>query len=118
MLSLNGPLAAGKTTLTQQILKAMGYHQPVGSPTFVIEKRYPVDFHTIKQVIHLDLYRLDEAHLKHFDWSEYLEQPDTLTIIEWPERAKSYLPPRQKIITITIDGEKTRTINLPDDLAR
>jgi tRNA A37 threonylcarbamoyladenosine biosynthesis protein TsaE len=101
VLALTGQLAAGKTTLTKQILTAMGYKGSVTSPTFVIEHRYPVKFQRIKEVIHLDLYRLSSGDLKEFDW---------------PEIAAPYLPPHTKVINLKIIDEHTRQLTLPDNL--
>lgn len=100
ILALSGPLASGKTTLAQAILRQMDYHDRVSSPTFVIEHRYPVKFKKIKEVIHLDFYRLNREHIAQFDWAEYKDDHGQLTIIEWPERAARLLPHKAKKIKI------------------
>ena len=114
VLALSGPLASGKTTLTQAILKAMKYQGRVTSPTFVLEKHYPVDFNGISDVIHLDFYRLQPSQLASFGWQDYLGQPDTLTIIEWPEVGVDYLPKQTKLIKLEIIDDQTRRLSSDD----
>ncbi len=117
VITLSGPLASGKTTLTQHILRAMGYAGWVSSPTFVIENRYPVNWQGITTVLHLDLYRLTEKDLPQLDWADYTEADRQLTIIEWPDVAKGLLPPEAKTISIRIIDAKTREFTLPDALS-
>ena len=42
VIALSGELGAGKTTFTQAAARALGVEETVNSPTFVIEKIYPV----------------------------------------------------------------------------
>jgi tRNA threonylcarbamoyladenosine biosynthesis protein TsaE len=114
VVALSGPLGAGKTTFSQHLLKALGYAGPVTSPTFVIEQRYPVNYRGIALVLHLDLYRLEAKDLKQLDWADYLETDHQVTLIEWPEVASAYLPPRTKTITIKIIDAKEREFTLTD----
>lgn len=108
VLALSGPLASGKTTLTQEILKGMGYGGRVTSPTFVLEKHYPVDYNGIKEVVHLDFYRLKPEELTTFGWKEYLGDQTALTIIEWPEIGLEHLPHNIKTIKLEIIDDQTR----------
>ena len=110
ILALSGPLAAGKTTLTQAMMSHMGYLGRVTSPTFVIERRYKVNWHDIKEVIHLDFYRLDKKELAKLDWEEYTNHRTGLVIIEWPERAESLLPKTAHLFRIEKVNEKTKKI--------
>src|SRR3989338_9110413 len=41
-IALSGELGAGKTTFVQEIARALGVSETVSSPTFVIEKIYPI----------------------------------------------------------------------------
>ncbi|MCR4278109.1 MAG: tRNA (adenosine(37)-N6)-threonylcarbamoyltransferase complex ATPase subunit type 1 TsaE, partial [Candidatus Berkelbacteria bacterium] len=108
VLALSGPLASGKTTLTQAILKEMGYDGRVTSPTFVLEKHYPVNYNGIKEVVHLDFYRLKPVELTTFGWKEYLGDNTALTIIEWPEIGLEHLPHNIKTIKLEIIDDQTR----------
>ena len=108
VLALVGPLAAGKTTLTRELLSQMGYADKVTSPTFILKKHYSVRYRKFREVIHLDFFRLSSKELDSFDWKESLGQPGTLTIIEWPPRSLEDLPKKVKTITLEIVNNETR----------
>jgi tRNA threonylcarbamoyladenosine biosynthesis protein TsaE len=83
---VSGELGAGKTTFVRGALHALGVTEPVTSPTFVVGVLYDG---TAGPLAHLDLYRL--AGLR--DEDPGLLDPyfgaDTVTFVEWPERAES-----------------------------
>ncbi len=82
ILLLKGNLGAGKTTFSQVLLKALGSHDKVSSPTYSIVNEYD----TPKgKVFHFDLYRLKSVEEAYdFGIEEYLDHC-FLSIIEWPE---------------------------------
>ena len=83
---VSGDLGAGKTTFVRGALRALGVTEPVTSPTFVIGILYDG---AAGPLAHIDLYRL--AGLEHEDpglLDPYFG-PDTVTFVEWPERAES-----------------------------
>lgn len=85
--TLSGDLGAGKTTLTKEIARQLGITETVHSPTFVIRKRYVTNHPVIKQLIHIDAYRLTSgSELQKIRFDEDLLQPHTLVCIEWPEQ--------------------------------
>ncbi len=108
IIALSGPLAAGKTTLTAALLSELGFDGHVASPTFVIERRYPLKRSKISEVIHLDFYRLGTDQIGSLDWLDTAGQPGTLTLIEWPERVAQQLPPQTKTIKLEIVNGQTR----------
>ena len=84
IFTLTGPLGAGKTTLTKEFLRQCGITKTVTSPTFSYVNTYTnVQGCTF---YHFDLYRLgsvDDFITMGFD--EYLNQPNSFCLIEWPE---------------------------------
>ncbi len=81
-LLLYGKMGVGKTTLTKQIVRALGCADEVTSPTFNIMQSYTTTSGTLW---HVDLYRLDDhACLDELGLDEINAQ--NLLIIEWPER--------------------------------
>ncbi|MAG56899.1 MAG: tRNA (adenosine(37)-N6)-threonylcarbamoyltransferase complex ATPase subunit type 1 TsaE [Planctomycetes bacterium] len=83
---LHGDLGGGKTTFVRGLLRGLDHPDPreVASPTFAIHHRYvggrlPVD--------HLDLYRLDPGPALSLQGIlDPLDDPDSVTAVEWPER--------------------------------
>lgn len=78
LLSLNGPLGAGKTTLTRGIGEGLMAEGNVCSPTFLIARTHPtksgVPFH------HIDAYRLSiPAELDDLD----IDFAKSVSVIEW-----------------------------------
>lgn len=91
---LHGDLGAGKTTLAQGIAAGLGYDGPVSSPSFVLINEYEIASGAIPdRLFHVDLYRLrDEADLDAIGYSELITPRESVTIVEWPERARHHLP--------------------------
>lgn len=95
---LSGDLGVGKTTLARALIQAYGFHGRVKSPTYGLVETYPTDRGPLA---HLDLYRLESAEEIHdLGLESYLDQ-NMRILIEWPERALSYLPAPDWQITIT-----------------
>ena len=57
LVLLDGPLGAGKTTLTQGIAEGLGVRGPITSPTFVIARQHP-SLVEGPALIHVDAYRI------------------------------------------------------------
>ena len=83
VFTLTGVLGAGKTTLVQELLAHYGIQEPIVSPTFTYLQVYKKQGFTI---YHFDLYRIKTLHeFQEAGFQEYLYQPHSLAIIEWPE---------------------------------
>ena len=109
VLALQGDLGAGKTTLTKSLANKLGVIETVVSPTFVIAKFYDVE-KDFKQMVHIDAYRIESLEeLAPLGWQTILKQPNTLVVVEWPERISSALPEQTQYFAITHDDDQ-RTI--------
>lgn len=94
VVGLSGDLGAGKTTLVQGIAKTLGITETVTSPTFVIAKWYETNVTEWKTLIHIDAYRIEaEEELIPLGWEEMLNTPETLIVVEWPEKIATAVPP-------------------------
>ena len=86
---LRGELGAGKTTFARALLRALGVGERVKSPTYSLLERYPVNGH---DAFHLDLYRIADAGELEWLGLDELGEPETLVLVEWPERGTDALP--------------------------
>ncbi len=112
LIALHGDLGAGKTTLTQMIARALGVTENIISPTFLIQKTYPIEHPTFEKLVHIDAYRLESGEeLLKINFRETLADPKNLIIIEWPERVSEILPTPTKTIRLTWIDETSREIS-------
>jgi tRNA threonylcarbamoyladenosine biosynthesis protein TsaE len=83
---VSGELGAGKTTFVRGALRALGVTGEVTSPTFVVGVLYDG---AAGPLAHLDLYRLAGLAGEDPGLLDPYFGPDTVTFVEWPERAES-----------------------------
>lgn len=87
VVALSGPLGAGKTTFARALIAALGGATEVPSPTFALMQRYELPHLTLT---HCDFYRLEPGELDELGLDDALSEG--AVIVEWPERAASWLP--------------------------
>lgn len=61
IIALYGDLGGGKTTFMQGFAKGLGISEKILSPTFVIEKRFALKNKNLKNLYHIDCYRMKSA---------------------------------------------------------
>lgn len=101
ILTINGELAAGKTTFTKFFAKSIGITETVTSPTFNILKAYEVDDINF---YHIDAYRLE--HSEEDLGFEDIFYENNLCIIEWGTFIADFLPQERLNFDIRIIGEE------------
>jgi len=118
VLLLAGPLGAGKTTFTQALALALGVKESVTSPTYTLVAEYDTAHEKIKQLIHVDLYRLSREELVGEQAvSEVLDEAgegDRVTIIEWADKLAN---PPAGATSITFEhgaNESERVVTIGD----
>lgn len=115
---LFGELGSGKTTFVQGFLRALGVTRAVTSPTFVLEKIYPINHPRINRVVHIDAYRIGTDATPPLDLADHLGAPETVTLIEWPEHLANELHGVASTrITFQIIGKSKRSITFSDPLS-
>jgi tRNA threonylcarbamoyladenosine biosynthesis protein TsaE len=78
LVVLDGPLGAGKTTLTRGLGAALGARGAVTSPTFVLAREHPTASGV--PLVHVDAYRLATAReLDDLD----LDYDGAIVVVEW-----------------------------------
>lgn len=110
VITLQGTLGAGKTTLAIELLRQLGVQSEMQSPTYTYVQIYQND--AGKNFYHFDLYRLKNKNDFLFaGFDEFLYQPNSLAIIEWPEIIEDLLD--RKVCAIQLDyvDSKTRKIS-------
>jgi len=108
VLTLSGPLGAGKTTLARALVAHLDGDTEVPSPTFALMQRYETPRLTLS---HCDFYRLQDDELEELGLDDALAEGAVL--IEWPERAAAWLPADRLEVALEETGSPdTRTLSL------
>lgn len=108
VISLCGPLGAGKTTFAAGLGEGLGIDEPITSPSFVIVRTYGSGF---TPLVHMDAYRL--SSLGEFEDLDVLnEAADGVLLIEWGDAVSGALPDDYLRIQMQIIDEDTRLIEL------
>lgn len=131
LVTFQGDLGAGKTTLIQGILAGLGAERPYVSPTFVIMKQYDLPAPAtpkalqaglktpsrtgIRRVYHADAYRVGAEDFAKLGFAEWLSDPEGLVLLEWPERVADILPKRKISITLKSLSKYAREILVDGD---
>jgi tRNA threonylcarbamoyladenosine biosynthesis protein TsaE len=108
VITLQGTLGAGKTSIARGLLAALGLAGEAPSPSFAIVQPYaPPEVRL--PVLHVDLYRIDDP-----DEIEELglddAERDSLLVVEWPERAGAQYWPHALALSLTIEPDGTRAL--------
>ena len=121
VLCLQGELGSGKTLFVKALARTLGVEGEVTSPTFSLMNIYE----GICPIFHFDLYRLNtEEELDDIGFYEYVEEPEGIVVIEWPDKFPESLPedyvviffeaeansPNGRVITFACEGEKHREL--------
>ena len=104
VITLEGDLGAGKTTLARGLLRAAGVQGAIKSPTYDLVEHYPL---SSIYFYHIDLYRFTNVD----DWegaglAECFRE-DSVCLVEWPSRVGALLPTPDLALRLAFapDGE-------------
>jgi tRNA threonylcarbamoyladenosine biosynthesis protein TsaE len=112
VVTLSGPLGAGKTSIARGLLAALGLEGEAPSPTFAIVQPYAPP-ETRLPVMHVDLYRIEQVEeLDELGLDE--ARGDSVLLIEWPERAPGRWPDALALtLDFAPDGGRRLTATVP-----
>ena len=106
LITMEGDLGAGKTTMTKGIGKALNVTKVINSPTFTILKVYQGDL----MLYHMDVYRIDNNSGDDY-LEEYFEM-NGVCVIEWANNISDFLKDERLMIDIKINEEFHRIVRL------
>ena len=89
IVTLSGELGSGKTTLVRGILRGLGWVGPVKSPSYALVEHY---LFSSLYFYHFDFYRFDDPGEWNTTGFAECFRPDSIAVIEWPERVAARLP--------------------------
>jgi len=94
VIELRGDLGAGKTVLVRGLARRLGVPPaiPVVSPTFTIARSYPAACGALRELHHVDAYRLSGAEELDAAGFEEMCGRGRLTCVEWGENVVEALP--------------------------
>lgn len=109
VITLIGPLGAGKTHLVKAIAAGLGANPAVvNSPTFVLIQEYDARL----PIYHFDAYRLaTEAEFADLGPHEYFSASG-VSLVEWADRVQGCLPGDHLEIVIRPTGETSRDVEV------
>lgn len=112
VFTFTGQMGAGKTTFISALCRALGVDpQQANSPSFAIANEYRSDT-TAELIYHFDLYRLDSLEeIMDIGFDDYLDS-GALCFIEWPEKVLDILPDDTVNVTISVNDDMSRDINI------
>ncbi|MDP3993681.1 MAG: tRNA (adenosine(37)-N6)-threonylcarbamoyltransferase complex ATPase subunit type 1 TsaE [Candidatus Doudnabacteria bacterium] len=91
VIALSGNLGSGKTTFVKGLARGFGIRKAITSPTYILFRPYKLRRGRV--FYHFDLYRLKSVReLSELGLHEILENGKNIVAIEWPQKAKKFLP--------------------------
>lgn len=111
VICLRGDLGSGKTTFVQGVARGLAITSRLLSPTFIIVRRYSIP-KQMGELYHLDLYRTENGKdAEVIGFSDMINNPTAIVIIEWPERLEGLLPGERTEIDFRVLPDGTHRIS-------
>ncbi|MFK8015603.1 MAG: tRNA (adenosine(37)-N6)-threonylcarbamoyltransferase complex ATPase subunit type 1 TsaE [Gammaproteobacteria bacterium] len=101
LVTLDGPLGAGKSALARALLRAAGVAGAVPSPTYTLVEPYRCGG---LQFLHMDLYRLSDPDELALLGVDTLRQRGTVALVEWATRLPDVLGDADLAVELAYQG--------------
>lgn len=108
VIAMQGTLAAGKTTITKGIAKALNINDTITSPTFCLISEY----YGKMPLYHMDVYRLEGGEDFVNLGTDDMIYGDGVSIIEWSEKIMDELPSNTIILKLEPQNDGSRIITI------
>ena len=102
VITLEGPVGAGKTSFVRALLRALHITGPVKSPTYTLVEPYAS---SKLYLYHFDLYRFFDPEEWEAAGFRDLFDGVNVHLIEWPEKAAGLLPPVDVVLQLNYQDE-------------
>jgi len=113
ILALIGELGTGKTTFVKRLAQALNIIANILSPTFIIERKFPIRKTRFKYFYHFDCYRLKRGEeLINLGFKDIISSPKNFVVIEWADRVMSLLPSETIFLKFTFLSQNKREIRI------
>jgi tRNA threonylcarbamoyladenosine biosynthesis protein TsaE len=112
VIGLTGDLGSGKTAFTKGVGQYFNIKN-ITSPTFVVMKVYKSknEGSKFKKLVHIDCYRFENYEsLIDIGIEDYINDPQSLVLIEWADKIKDSLPKRTKYIKFELGQDENKRI--------
>lgn len=105
-IALDGDLGAGKTFLSQAIIKSLGVEDYVTSPSYTIVNEYEGKY----PIYHFDVYRIDDIdEMYEIGYEEYF-YAEGICLVEWANMISELVPPSHYQIRLRMGEDFTSRI--------
>ncbi len=109
VVSVIGPLGAGKTTLVKGIAKGLLITEVVVSPSYLLAREY----HGRLTLHHLDAFRLESlSELAEVGLDRLLPPENGVSVVEWPERIDGILDISDILVRIELLDSGSREVRI------
>lgn len=109
VVSLIGPLGAGKTTLVKGIAKGLLITEVVVSPSYLLAR----DYRGRLTLHHLDAYRIESlAELAEAGLDRLLPPEEGVSVVEWPDRVEGIVDISDILVRIELLEASSRRVRI------
>lgn len=110
LFAFSAPMGAGKTTFIAEVCRCLGVTEPVNSPTFSIVNEYRDG--EDRPLYHFDFYRMDDPRQALDIGVEDYFASGCVCFMEWPENVEAILPDDTVSVSIEVEPDGSRVINV------